>query len=223
MSDATDSGPAGTPSEPTTDSTGDVNPNNQAGGATPQPTGDANPNNQADDSQSSGPFMQFADQAALDAFMAKRVDRAQRNALDAAATGAGFENWQQMNDRLTAIQNAVNPDQAQTDNTEPTAPQTGPDLNMALSVAAEKGLPVQLVSRLQGANREEMLADADQLLALVNVTPTQTAPTGPGIPATPTDNQRVTFTRAQLQDPVFVRDNKDAIMQASQEGRIVDS
>lgn len=38
--------------------------------------------------------------------------------------------------------------------------------NVRLQVALEKGLPAELIGRLQGASKEELAADADQLLAL---------------------------------------------------------
>ncbi len=88
---------------------------------------------------------------------------------------------------------------------------------MAIQAGTKLNLPTALVLRLQGSTVAEMEADAQSLLGLM------TAPRGPGIPNVPTQNQPVTFTKAQLQDAKFVREHKDEILRAGREGRIVDS
>lgn len=231
MSDSNNGGQQVTTS---TAPSGDGGQNQQPGGSAPaeapaqtQSTGDANPSNQAGNQQpnESGPFATFPDADSFNRRMQREADKRMNEAVKAA----GFDSWEQMNERLTAIQNAVNP-QTQTGAVNSDRGQSGsgdgPNLQMALQVAQEKNLPVALISRLQGGTKEEMAADADALLALVGASASSppSPPAGPGIPNAPTgDSQAVTFTRAQLQDPAFVRENAAAIRQAASDGRIVDS
>lgn len=94
-------------------------------------------------------------------------------------------------------------------------------LQMALKVGAELNLPAALINRLQGDTEAAMKADAESLVALMGSgTPANRMP---GIPPVPAGNQPVTFTRTQLQDAKFVRENAEAIRQAASQGRIVNS
>lgn len=100
---------------------------------------------------------------------------------------------------------------------------TGARLQMALEVGVELGLPATLIARLQGNDKEAMKADAQSLLALFGGNGGTQQSRGPGIPPVPPSNQAVTFTRTQLRDAKFVRENADAIRKAQAEGRIVES
>lgn len=51
--------------------------------------------------------------------------------------------------------------------------------NTRQQVAMQKGIPADLVDRLQGASAEELTADADRLLAFIKPA------TGPGVPPAP--------------------------------------
>lgn len=194
-------------------------------------TPNAGAGQQADSQQTetAQPFRTFKDQAELDAFMAKSKRQAERKALNAQAKELGYEDWEEMREALQPLRRAQTPDPTKLGNAQesqdsaPATPaaQSAADeakrLRMALSVASELGLPATLIPRLQGETPEEMAKDAQQLLGLF-----QQPAKGPGIPAAPKTNQVVTFTRTQLQDAKFVRANKDAIMLAAREGRIVD-
>ncbi|MFN8493127.1 MAG: hypothetical protein U0350_36325 [Caldilineaceae bacterium] len=176
------------------------------------------------------PFRVFNSQAELDEFMTKSKRQAERRALNAKAKELGFEDWEDAQEAMAALRQPVTPKQDVPGNAQEvpeatpatTSTQTGSSeaqrLKMALSVASDLNLPTALVARLQGDTPDEMKADGERLLALF-----QQPVRGPGIPSAPKQNQAVTFTRAQLQNPEFVRQNKDAILQASREGRIVDS
>ncbi len=177
------------------------------------------------DNQPGQPFAVFP---TADAFNT-RLQRETRKELDSHAKAAGFDNWQAFLDtRNTQPQtpsaasapppSAPEPTAAPTAPAPPSTPDEATRLRMALSVAAEKGLPPALIARLQGNTLEEMATDADSLLALV-----QRPPAGPGIPPAPRSGQTVTFTRAQLKDPAFVRENAMEIQRAAREGRIVES
>lgn len=169
------------------------------------------------------PFAVFKDAKSF----TSRVSREARKLMNDQAKAAGFDDWQHMQDALGTLrqqpaqapQQPENPQDSQ--NQAENVPQVQIEakrLKMALSVASDLNLPTALVSRLQGDTAEEMTADANRLLALF-----QQPARGPGIPPAPQTNRPVTFTRAQLQNAEFVRQNKDAIIQASREGRIVDS
>lgn len=225
MSESVDTGQRVTTST-ANDGDGGQQSNQQPGGSAPaptQPTGDANPTPQAGNQQSGeqGPFAVFNDGDSFN----KRMDREARSRMNAAAKKAGFDSWEQMTERTTAIQQAVNP-QAQTDaNADSDRGQSGsgdgPNLQMALQVAQEMNLPVGMIQFLSGGDEGAMKKQAETLLGF-SAAPHQ-PPAGPSIPNAPTGNQAVTFTRSQLQDPAFVRENADAIRQAAANGRIVDS
>ncbi len=173
--------------------------------------------------QSVEPYRTFATEADLNRFMGDRAKRAERSALNRVARENGFEDWQDMNDALATIRRT--PENAAA--AQPTTPEGSqpPDaaarLNLALSVAEAKGLPVTLVTRLQGNTKEDMEADADRLLALI--TASGGAVGHRGVPGAPQGQQPVTFTQAQLSDPKFVREHQTEIRQAYAEGRIVRS
>lgn len=172
------------------------------------------------------PFKTFASQEELDKFMAKSKSQAGRKALNEQAKALGFEDWQDMEDSVAATRQppaaTPTPDAATPAPATPAGLPLGTDeasrLRMALKVGSDLNLPAALVGRLQGATVEEMTADAQSLLGLMTA-----PPRGPGIPPVPQQNQPVTFTRTQLQDPVFVREHQTEIMQAAREGRIVSS
>jgi hypothetical protein len=155
--------------------------------------------------------------------------QAQRSALREAAQRFGFEEWSDVEDALQALRpNAPTPEpeaqraqQSQSDR-DPSGGEAA-RLRLALKVGAAKGLPATLVMRLQGSTEEEMTADADTLLGLVQQPATVTRQATPGIPPPPQGGQPVTFTRQQLSDPAFVRANQDEIRRAYAEGRVVGS
>lgn len=198
--------------------------------ATPTPNAGAvdraaTPNAGAAAESQAQPFAVFPDAKSF----SQKVSREARKLMNEQAKAAGFDDWQHMQDSLAALrqpQTATptpeNPQEGQAATPAPTAAPVAPDeakrLRMALSVASDLNLPTALVARLQGETTEEMTADANRLLALF-----QQSPRGPGIPPAPKQNQPVTFTRAQLQNPAFVREHQAEIMQAAREGRIVDS
>lgn len=171
------------------------------------------------------PFAVFQDAKSFNT----RLSREARKMMNEQAKAAGFDDWQHMQDAVSALRQApttpatpgISQEALGAAQTLPVAQSTTDDakrLRMALSVASELSLPTTLVERLVGETAEEMTADANRLLALF-----QQPQRGPGVPSAPKQNQPVTFTRAQLRDAKFVREHKDAILQASREGRIVDS
>jgi hypothetical protein len=201
-----------------TDQTAVTTPNTEAGQTVAQP-------NAGTEAAAEQPFRSFKSQAELDTFMAKSKSQAGRKALNDQAKALGYEDWEEMKDALQPLRRTTTPENPQeSPGTTPAPTQVQSDqgeakrLKLALSVASDLGLPTALVSRLQGDTTEEMTADANRLLALF-----QQPVRGPGIPPAPTQNRPVTFTRVQLQDAAFVREHVKEIMQASAEGRIVDS
>lgn len=171
------------------------------------------------------PFATFPDAKSFN----QKVSREARKLMNDQAKAAGFDDWQHMQESLAALRQPPakqdapeNPQESQQATPAPPAAQPATDeakrLRMALSVASELGLPTTLVTRLQGTTPEEMKADAEQLLGII-----QQPQRGPGIPPAPTQNRPVTFTRAQLQDPKFVREHAEEILRAQREGRIVNS
>lgn len=165
-------------------------------------------------------FRTFASQEELDDFVSDRARRAERSALNREAREFGFANWQELSTKLGAQRQGEGKPKQQPDEKDA---QQGPSevekLRMALNVGQKLNLPAALVSRLQGATPEEMEADAQALMGLFTGGQAQR----PGIPPAPQSSQPATFTRQQLQDPEFVRKNKDAILEASRQGRIVNS
>ena len=158
-----------------------------------------------------------------------RLQRDTRKSLDAQAVELGFDTWQAFLDSRTAATPpaSAQPPEPETPPAEPepdATPATPPALDeaarlrLAIEIGGDKGLHPALLSRLQGNTRAELEADADRLAQVV-----QRAPAGPGIPPAPRNGQTVTFTRAQLRDPAFVREHAADIQRAASEGRIVDS
>lgn len=186
------------------------------------------------------PYRAFADQKELDDFVKGAKTQAERSAIRKLAKDLGFEDADEMRDTLAALRQAQgggkpNTPEAQAQPAAPgtspaaTAPNggavdsTGARLQMALEVGVELGLPATLIARLQGNDKEAMKADAQSLLALFGGNGGTQQSRGPGIPPVPPSNQAVTFTRTQLRDAKFVRENADAIRKAQAEGRIVES
>lgn len=180
--------------------------------------------------QEQAPFATFPTEAAFK----QRLNRDTRRQMNAFAKEQGFDDWQHLSDTLGTLrqqasgqgqqaQAAQQPEQG--DTTQPAAQPAGLSdadrLRMAIQVSAKLNLPAALVGRLQGDTLEAMEADAQQLVGLMQQPGAPWA--RPGIPGAPQTEQRATFTRAQLQDPAFVRAHQAEIMQASREGRIVDS
>ena len=199
-------------------------------GQTPDaaPTPDAGAENpQAGQQPGQGePFAVFPDAESFN----RRLQRETRRSLDQHAQAAGFDNWQAMLDsRNTPPPAAESDEQPDTEpaGEQPTASSQQPAasldeaarLRMAIEVGGDKGLPPALLSRLQGTTREELEADADRLLQVVQAG----QPRPPGIPGVPRNEQTTTFTRAQLRDPAFVREHATEIQRAAREGRIVDA
>lgn len=171
------------------------------------------------------PFATFPDAKSFN----QKVSREARKLMNEQAKAQGFDDWQHMQESLAALrqppakqETPENPQEGQQATPTQPAAQSATDeakrLRMALNVASELGLPTVLVSRLQGDTPEEMKADAEQLLGVI-----QQPQRGPGIPPAPTQNRPVTFTRAQLSDPKFVREHMEEIRRAGREGRIVNS
>lgn len=194
---------------------------------TPQTTPAATSGNGSPDGGGNQPGQPFAVFPTAEAFNT-RLQRETRKTLDNHAKQAGFDSWDAMLESRNQPAQTTPAVSAETPTPEPTTPPGQPTapapideakrLRMALQVATEKGLPPALIARLQGDTPEEMAADADSLIALV-----QRPPSGPGIPPAPRNGQTVTFTRAQMRDPAFVRQHADEIQRAAREGRIVDS
>lgn len=85
------------------------------------------------------------------------------------------------------------------------------------NVAAEAGLPAELMPYIQGTTAEEMAASAKFLATRLAAS----TPVAPNIDATTKTDTLPTFTLSQLMDAKFFRDNEAAIMQAQRDGRIV--
>jgi hypothetical protein len=158
----------------------------------------------------------------------KRLDREARQRLDGHAQELGFENWQAYLDSRNqepeppqaGAQADTAPEPGQPDGEQPAATlDEAARLRLAIEIGGDRGLPPALLTRLQGNSREELEADADRLLSVV-----QSGPRGPGVPRVrQSGNQSTTFTRSQMQDPAFVRANAQEIQRAAREGRIVDA
>lgn len=193
-----------------------VTPTPDAGAGQPA---EAAPNPDAGGNQAGQPFAVFP---SADSFN-RRVDREARQSLDREARAAGYDNWQALLEHRPQPA-APAPDPAQTPEPETAPAQAAPAtvdeaarLRLAIEIGGDLGLAPALLTRLQGNTREELQADAERLAGAIN------QPRGPGIPPAPRNNQTVTFTRAQLQNPAFVRENAAAIQQAAREGRIADA
>lgn len=164
-----------------------------------------------------------------------RIRRDAKRQLNEQAKSLGFDSWAELSESLAALRPAASPPAAQAPSTPSAQPATPPgrdpaaptptpaaevhpvDLTLAIQAAVKIGLPVALVPRLRGATLDELEADGRALLALVQT------PGTPGIPPATTPTSPVTFTRSQLKDAKFVRDNRDAILAAGAEGRIVNN
>jgi len=91
---------------------------------------------------------------------------------------------------------------------------------MRREVADEKGLTPAQARRLVGSTREELEADADDILASF---PVKTAPKFGDVGQGPRGEsaQRI-YTRSEIGDFSFYQKNKDDILLAYKEGRIAD-
>ena len=181
------------------------------------------------------PFRTFATQQELEGFIEGRANRAKRSGVRELAREFGFEDVDDFRDAIRAIRGPNGsgaPDGGQhqpghTASQQP-GPAAGPDLAMAIQVAADLGLPAALALRLRGSNKEEMVTDAQSLLALMaaNGSAAQTVPSAqpraPGIPSVPSGGQQQTISRSWMAaNPKWVRDNREIVEAASREGRIV--
>lgn len=193
--------------------------------ATPAPSAPATPSAEPTQ-QTQEPYRAFASQDELDTFVKGAKSQAERSAVRKLAKDMGFEDADEMREALASLRQAQGGQQPAQPGAESPAQTAQPNadatrLSMALKVGAELNLPAALISRLQGDSEEAMKADAEALIGLMGSgTP---ASRGPGIPPVPAGNQPVTFTRAQLGNAKFVRENADAIRQAAAQGRIVNS
>jgi hypothetical protein len=216
------------PIQPTTPSTPDAGAGQSSGApqtppATPAPQAQPTP-------EAAQPYRTFADQKALDDFVKGAKSQAERAAVRKLAKDMGFEDADEMRESLAALRQAQGGGQPTTPDAGATAATPGPSpasdmgarLQMAINVGAKLNLPAALLPRLQGATEAEMEADAQTLLGLMGSGASAAVPR-PGIPPVPAGNQPVTFTRTQMQDPRFVRENAEAIRRAAAEGRIVKS
>lgn len=220
MSDLPTTTPTATPPTPAA---------GQPGGAVPTPP--ATPAPQAQGQQPAAetpaqPYRAFASQDELDGFVKSAKSQAERAAVRKLAKDMGFEDADEMRETLQGLRRAQGGEQPAQPGAEPPTQTAQPNadaarLQLALKVGAELNLPAALIGRLQGETEEAMKADAEALQALMGGgTP---ASRGPGIPPVPAGNQPVTFTRAQLGNAKFVRENAEAIRQAAAQGRIVNS
>lgn len=182
--------------------------------------------NQTQGQQQQQPFIAFPDAKAFE----KRMAREARRQMNAQAREAGFEDWDDMMAELGTKTAGSGTPTAGRQPGRQQSPETSNEadrLRMALGVGAKLNLPTALVARLQGSTPEEMEADAQALLTIMGQAQGGQQQQGqqrqPGIPGVQNNQQPTTFTRAQLQDPEFVRKNKDAILKAAREGRIVAS
>lgn len=176
--------------------------------STPDAEGQQAEQNQSNQqpAQPTQPFAIFPDSTSFNA----RLDREVRKNNEKLAKDLGYESFDAMKSVIPQRQPAQPAQSTQPDNR----------LQTALAVAVEMNLPSNLVGRLQGNTPEEMKADAESLIKLLGGA--QQQPAKPTIPNAPTGGgQLVTFTRAQMGDPAFVRENKALIMQAAREGRIL--
>lgn len=79
-----------------------------------------------------------------------------------------------------------------------------------LRVAMAKGLPLDMADRLRGASEEEMMADAETLLPLLQ-------PKTPGTPPPAArGNGKIEITSEQLSDPAWVRENMQKVLKGAQ-------
>lgn len=167
------------------------------------------------------PFRAFATEKDLQDFVKRSKSQAERAAVRKLAADLGFEDADELRDALEPLRKtpASEPGaQAQQPAAQqPAGPSEADRLRMAINVGAKLNLPAALVNRLQGDTPEAMEADAQALVGLMQ------QPSRAGIPGAPQTETRATFSRAQLSDPKFVREHQAEIMQASREGRIVDS
>lgn len=91
------------------------------------------------------------------------------------------------------------------------------ELNTSLirqRVALAKGIPAELADRLAGKDEAEMTADADRLLPFIG------KPKAPNINGDDKNDEKPTYTVAQLNDPVFYQKHRDDILLAMTDGRI---
>jgi hypothetical protein len=85
---------------------------------------------------------------------------------------------------------------------------------LRLEVATRHNLPLDLATRLQGKDADELAADAAKLAELVK-------PAAPGVPPAPgRSGPTAGFTREQLSDPAFIRENAEKIMDAARRGEL---
>lgn len=84
---------------------------------------------------------------------------------------------------------------------------------LRLQVAGQAGLPTLFASRLQGETEEEMLEDARRLKEFLK-------PDTPGVPPAGARRQPTAITAEQLNDPEWVRKNKQLVREAAQGGTL---
>ncbi len=84
--------------------------------------------------------------------------------------------------------------------------------NARLRVATTKGLPAELVDRLQGATEEELAADAEKLLSLIK--PVEQPRQTPGVP--PSRGGKPARLDIDGMTPAQIREHKEALYKQSQ-------
>lgn len=157
------------------------------------------------------PFAIFPDSASFKA----RVDREARQLQDKTAKELGYDSFEAMKTTLQAAR----PIKKEED--QPVQSNEADRFRLMLQVGAEINLPAALISRLQGNTADELKADAERLQALFQSNQQQQQQPKQGIPNAPQGNsQPVTFTKEQLTNAAFVRENQVAIMAAARDGRI---
>lgn len=85
--------------------------------------------------------------------------------------------------------------------------------NARLRVATTKGLPAELIDRLQGGTEEELAADADKLLSLFK--PAESAGRqAPGVP--PSRGSKPARLEIEGMTPAQIREHKEALYKQAQ-------
>lgn len=86
--------------------------------------------------------------------------------------------------------------------------------NARLRVATTKGLPPELIDRLQGGTEEELAADADKLLSLFKPAAESAQRQAPGVP--PSRGSRPARLEIEGMTPAQIREHKEALYKQAQ-------
>lgn len=128
-----------------------------------------------------------------------------------------YARFKEINDAKTALETRIAELTTKAGDTDKLQAQIA-DLNTSLvrqRVALAKGIPAELADRLTGKDEAEMTADADKLLQFIG------KPKAPKINGDTKNDEKPTYTMAQLNDSAFYQKNEADILQAFTDGRIV--